>query len=58
MEKDIFVLKLLARQKDIKKKTLPLAEKPSTYKEINAYNKVTSLDKKIKKFKKGRRKSL
>ena len=58
MEKDIFVLKLLARQKDIKKKTLPLAEKPSTYKEINAYSKVTSLDKKIKRFKKGRRKTL
>ncbi len=58
MEKDIFVLKLLARQKDIKKQALPLTEKPSTYKEINAYSKVSSLNRKIKRFKKGRRKSL
>ena len=56
MEKDIFVLKLLARQKDIKKQALPLTEKPSTYKEINAYSKVSSLNRKIKRFKKGRRK--
>ena len=58
MEKDIFVLKLLARQKDIKKQALKSNVKPLTYKEINAYSKISSLDRKIKRFKKGRRKSL